>query len=763
MKTRCTISHATLGEKLIDGPDSIDGLVLSLIRHEDYHSLFENFEGEFWFFGSNGVIDGGLDFILEAERLDGPDVTINITFMIAPNDYVFITVFEGTLAVDGIQKGQDNRALIPVVRNDFSAKFKNRVDQPVNIQSETDQDGNQAEVFDNVQLDMLPQKVPMTFDGQSVGFGSETGDDVIDSFNYFQMSWDRINLEEFDEYFTLPQVGNVDQPVEVFIVEYAGSYRFQMQTVGQLTAFSFPTPGLTRVSDYFWPYLNIDGVEIPFDLLPFPIPGIDEFDIWSIDTTQDLSAKSAVKVYFKTLVKLGFSGTYTGSFRWNGYLNIPDVVFPNRFIFPSTAVINAQTVYPATPGDGFLVHDVAGMILDRTIGRGDTFYSELLGSDRTVYRQYDADGCGWENMLLRGLQIRQYELIDKPFFISFKDWWDGINPILCLGLGYETIDGTEVMRAEGREYFYDPTPSLYIDNVTFTRRYDESVMIKTFRNGYKKWQSENISGIDDPQTKHTRASRLQKSGTDLVMESGFIAASLAIETTRRTTRKKSADYKYDDDVFIVSVTSIGTSPASFYEPKTDEGFSSVTNLQNPETRYNLLLTPARNFIRWSKWLFGGLQNYVGSIFKFTGGEGNYDMSSEYAASDGCDEYSEPLSEKQDFEVTDEYLHRGEVYPFSGQLELEQYLIIKENRNKAVAMSQTTTDHKIFFIKNLSYKAFESTVTGEVWALEFFDPEVVEEGGLDQVCYPHADSCVDALLTELGLELITEDSECLVLE
>lgn len=840
MRLRITLSHATLGTKVINEPDGWKDLVMRLERHEQYHSLFELFEGEFWFYGSNNNVDGGLDFILEAEALDGPDVTIDITNEISLDDINFTELFVGQLLVSGIRKTEENRALIPVIRNDFSAKFKNRTDTPVNIQNVKDLDNNDVTVFDNVNIDLLSQTLEArseTIQKNVINLGNQypvwdpvtyspTYNEDISTGDTLQINLDDIVLDELAENFRVPigEFPSGERAAALFKFEYSGVYDFDIKISMTWIEFSTNTeagppfhldPGIPSFLDQL--YYPMSGVSpaaaidikmfIQFDDdAPIQLTRTDQSytflppggsDMNTIGWTEHTYSGSrlfdvggtvrlwivndgdpAFYQYSTTVftVQQPYILGNTNNFKMQ---DIMETYYPGDFVPGATidlyknfgvhsgveSYINilGHTLSPATPGECFLIHDVAGQILDRTIGRENTFYSEYFGSDRTLYRQYDSDGCAWEHVLIRGLQIRQYTLTDKPFFQSFSQWWNGANPIFNLGLGYEVVDGVEVMRCEEKEHFYNETVILNISNVrSITRSYDEEVMIKNFRTGYKKWQSENISGIDDPQTKHTYASRLQKSGKDLTMESEFIAASLAIETTRRTTKKKSADYKFDEDTFIISVRSIETSPNSYYEPETDEKFQYVNNLLNPETRYNLLLTPARNAIRWMKWIAGGLQNYVGSFLKFMSGEGNYDMVSNYGVSDACDEYDAELSEKQDLEVTSDYIHRGELYEMTFTLEFEDYLTIRENRKNAIGISQTTTDHKAFFIKTLDYRLFDGTCTLTAWPKEFFENTFVESTGLAEVCYPVEAGCDDAYLTESGDEFITESGDCLIL-
>lgn len=762
-----TLSHPILGDLIISEPGGWLTTKLRLQRHNDFKSIIEYFgggenddnAGDFTFYGDNGVINGGIDFIREAIRLYGADTDVNVSIRLSLNGYTFNNAFTGQLALWAAKFIPDNKVQIPIIRNNFWTKFTNRLDQPVDIQSITNQDGEPANVLPENNITLLSQILPMQFEASSTDYGIELADGSNPWFEgaYYQLDWDNIVLDELDERFTLPQSANPELPAENYINTYGGEHRFRFTTWAYLPTYNFVFPD--EFSNYIGAFLNINGVETAFTLDANPLPGYPRLATWSIDHTEVLPVNSSVRVYLKILAPIATG--YTGEFWWNGE-------FPTTLIDPivlsSTAEILANTVFPATTSDAFLIHDAAGQVTDRIIGEDDCFYSEYLGSGNTLYRQYEDDGCGWEFMLVKGLQLRQYLLSEKPFFQSFRQWWNGINPILNLGLGYETVTGVEVIRVEEVEYFYDRSQvSLNISNVReISSSYDEEVTLKTVKNGYKQWQSENISGIDDSQTKQTRSSRLQKAGKEMTDESEFIAASLAIETTRRMTRKKSADYKFDDNTFIVSVNPVEISPMN-YEPKLDEGFSSITNLLNSETRYNSLITPARNFFRRLNLYSIGLQDYLTSVFKFTGGEGNYDMTSDYDVSDGCGEQDGVISEKMAIPVSPTPLHRNEVFEMVVPMEWEDYLTIRENRRYPIGVSQTDTGHVKMFIKDLTFEPFKSRATINAWTTEYFEIQVIPTELTLKFCEEVLGTCEDAILTEDSFELITEDGDCLVLE
>jgi hypothetical protein len=760
---RFRLVHPESGRQMeISEPDGWIKSILKLTRDTEFHTLVEWYDSPFIYYGNDGSVDGGVNFIRQIESEFGFDTELIQDIDFAADGVNFEDLYTGLFDFTKNEETNRNRIKSALIRNDFWSTFFNRLDTPVDIMSHTDLDDGQVTVHPKVDINLISQVLQMSFDGTSTSMGRDLVND-----DYLQMSWDKVDIEEFDEYYLLPQVSNSDIPAENFAVEYAGEYRFIIQT----NIWDTDNPTGPGRDDEYYPVININGTEYPFTEIVQPYTDDDatyinsDYREFEIDHTAYLNSGSLVKIYFRRYT-LG-SGSIPDpdqELRWNGNFQANGVVFPTIYTFQARAQIIAQTTYPNTVSDSFLLHDVGGQIADRIIGQNQTFYSEHLGGTGTIYRQYPSDGCEWNNILVKGLQLRQYTLDEKPFFLSFKQWWDGANPIFNLALGYDTVAGVEVIKVTKKEDAYNPTISTYFDYVhNIVRRYDNEVIFNKVDIGYKKWESENISGIDDPQTKHTYASRLKKSGKPITIESEFIAASLAIETTRRKTRLKSEDYKLDNDTFIIAISDTPLSPDRFI-PETTENYSSVTNLNNSTSRYNIDLTPARNLIRWSNWLQGCLQHYIGSFFKFVRGEGNYDMTSDLI-SDACDGYAENLSEKQNIVVTDDYLHLPELFEITLDMSWEKYKSIRNNRDKAIGISQTNENHTAFFIKELSYEMCASRAVIQAWPKTPFSITNTPYVKPEEPCYeiPVAAACENPYETDSGENFTTETGECLEIE
>lgn len=759
MKYRFTLSHEAYPDKVISEPQGFEKAELKLLRHEDFHSLVEYYEGEFIFYGADQFDDGGIDYIREVELNYGHDADLRITIEVAPDGYTFQTLFVGLLKLSEIEELPDNKMQVPVIRDDFWSKFINRQETQVDIQSDSNLDNESADQFDSVNIRLSSQTIRQVFQGYwstSVQIGPMLSED------YVQLDFDVIDFDEIQEKFTYPVTYNSERPFELFAMEYAGDYNF-IPTIS--LSYVRDDQSDSRVTDsLFDVYIQVnEDAVIPLTPTNFNLGGGYFFTRYYTEQSLSLKVGDAVRLYVQGN---GDDGNYT---LWvlgqddNEFLGPPE--FESSEIETSLEVIG-QTIFPESNCSSFLIHDAGGQICDRIIGQDSSFYSEILGSTQTVYRQYDEDGCFWHHVEAKGLQIRRYSLFEKPFFQSFKQWWEGVNPIFNLGLGYEEFNGQQIIRVEDKRHFYDSEVSMNISNVRdIVRKYDSNRLFKAIKIGYKKWQAEDVSGIDDPQTKKTYATRLQKSGKDITIESEFIAASLAIETTRRKTREKSADYKFDNDTFIISIRpdSIHVSPETSpdvtdYEPELDENFSSVDNLLNPETRYNIRLTPARNFLRWREWLSAGLQSYPSDPFKFTAGEGNYDVITTSEELE-CDNYVVPLSEKQDIGISTDPFHLALMYEIRVPMTWDEYATIRDNRKKAIGISQTEEDHVKFFIQELSYTPEKGEAVIMAWPEELLQIVTIESESTGQVCF---DSCEDVYLTEDGFEFETEDENCLVL-
>lgn len=708
MLFRFTLNNTISGSHVISDPDGWKEMTVKLSRDKEYHSLIEMVEVPLRFYRTSDLVDGGYDYIINVEQTQGINAIIEILIEVSIDQgTTYETFFEGLLELSTIKDISDAESFIiecNIVRNDFWSKFFNRRSQQVDLTSVTDLDGNVISAVNESTIYLPSQSIRQSFerdvnynDGNDVGFSIAFGSGSTTNY----LIWDnsRFIVDEVLDRFEYGSQVSTEDPTNVskyiYQIKYDGTYRFQ---AGVRYTFSLSA---SRNYDIRWYYaLRQNGTLSASVQFGSTQTGTSLF--WSDDGVKSLdltvTLKSGDEFYIYGVLILS-SGTSTLTYFPDYDSDLGAGFAPVYTSFEVTA----NTTYKSTTTDAYLLRDAAESILTKLIGRNEVLYSEYLGED-------SASPCGANFAVMKGVHVRGYSMTDKPMFLSFDDWWDGANPIFNLGLGYEEIAGTEYIRIEDKSHFYDETPSLTLNNIDkLVRTYDKDRIFKSIEIGYQKWSAESASGIDDPQTKHTYNTEFKIIGKDDKQLSKFIAASLAIEQTRRNRVELGKDWRLDEDTLIIALGS-DSSPLI---AELSQNFSGVSNLLNSSTRYNIRLTPGRNFERWIPMYNGCLQPYIGSNYMFGSGEGNIDMSSNGTGS--CD--TSTITENQDFPITSDHYTSAQSYEFEKELSFEDYKTIRDNRNSALLVSQTSSGHKLFFIEVLEWDHFNSMGKFTGWIKE----------------------------------------------
>jgi hypothetical protein len=683
---RFTLSNSIVGALQISEPIGWDEAMLKLERNEEYHSLVEFYEQPLGFYGQSSDGDGGFDYITEVQKSQGPDAQISITVDIS-EDYgdTYGNLFTGLLDITSIKVIDFYKLECGILRNDFWQKFINRKSTPVNLSGITDLDGNTRTVITPFTLSLPSQKIRQTFRTENYNLLDKGSYDVQYSLSatdpYAVIDLPKVIYSEVNEKFNYPTTAQSTIPLEFITTEFAGTYAFDINiyvATGPFIAGTSRTANLNIL-------LSINGTSI--DTLAITqqgTNGVDGRTLFSYAGTKNLNKGDNIFFYFQ----------YTGGGGAPSYSILYNDAFSGGYL-SSYFQILADTIYPDSTCSAFLLADAAESILSKTIGQNSVVTSNYISTS------ISPDGCGSHYALTKGLNVRGYSLTDKPFFLSFDDWWNGINPILCLGLGYS---GSQIEISQ-RADFYNATPSINFDYVNkIEQSYNAKYIFKTVEMGYEKWSAESDSGIDDPQSKRKYVSRFKTVGEDTQVLSKFIAASLAIEQTRRNKAEIGKDWRLDNDTMIIALNDADTT-----RPELGATFSSITGLLNSDSRYNVRLSVARNFKRWLAFFNGCLKWYAtNNKFKFASGEGNYDMTSTLAST-YCEGDGTSVNEKGDiqggFGTAFDFVPI--VYDFEHPLTYEEYKIIRNNPKNAIGVSRTASGHVPCFIMNLEYQVTHS--------------------------------------------------------
>lgn len=718
MVLRFTLTHDIEGSKVISEPDGWKDSTIGFERHPDFHSLVEFFKSSFMAYGTNGVDDGGRDWVLNIEKTYGEDEEIELLVEIDPIDTnEFETLYTGQIAVNLITESLEDSHLLQIVfaQKSFWTKFVSRFQNKVDIKKTTSESGEAVTAASEFDLPLPSQVINATYQRDNSDLMTPAFiSGVTNGYCIFDARPKLDELETIIDYGI--QILDSTPPADVSKYFYKAKYGGE-HNVDISIRYNFTLSGATTFTITWYYALRKDSIlNTPVQIgtthsgTDFSIP---DNGAKTISFTDTLNPND--EIYIWGLIALGASSDIYYFPDYDTDLGAPFVP-----VYTDLKIV-AKTIYPDTTTKAFLTHNVMDAITDRITDQSDLFYSEYLGNAYTS-RVYGSEGCGSLLANAKGLHIRGYDLTAKPFFISGKDWWDGINPIHNLGLGYEKLAGVDVIRCEQKEHFYDDSDVSvnlsWVQNIK--RSNDQDHQFNQVEIGYEKWQSQastgtgTPSGIDDPQTKRTYNSRFKKVGKKLTLFSKWVAASLTLETTRRVGNLKSANYTYDDETFVIALKN----DAGTFTPELDENFTTLTNLSNSDTRYNSRLTPARNLLRWLNYVSGCLQSYLGSAFKFSSGEGNFDMTSQMDTS--CLGDSSLVDEGGDITVGTDFLFRPKLYEIEHYLTWEQYVSIRDNKNLAIGVSQTDTDHKKMFIKNLDYKIATGQMRCKVWAKEVLE-------------------------------------------
>lgn len=686
MILRFTLTNEIEGDHLISDPQGWEDIDLTLDRDADYHSLVEMVTVPITFYRSSDNVDGGYDYVINVEATQGIDAQIGLLIECSDDDgLTFETFFNGLLELETIKDISDAESYkveCNIVRNDLWSKFFSRKSQQVDLNSSVSLDNEDLTPISEIQLSLPCQTMRQVYFGQverdvTVQYLSVPNND------YGQLDFYVTNLSEIKEKYNYPLVSNTARPAELFALEYAGSYLIDINVYTSTTSLlSDPTNANLHA------LLQInDDTAITLTKTNIGTPGLDGRTRHSYNNTLTLKKGDFIRLYFRNQT----GGNYTWVLRAG--------LFDDSYMR-----ITSDTVHPSSQTDAFLLRDAAESILSKIVSRDNVLFSNYLGDETPT-------ACGANFAIMKGLHVRGYTMFDKPMFMSFDEWWQGANPILNLGLGYEEIDGQTYIRIEDKLGFYDDDPSITFDNVDkIVRTYDKKRIIKNIALGYETWSAESLSGIDDPQSRRSYNTRFKIVGQDFTMLSRFVAASLAIEQTRRFIITENKDWRLDNNFMIIELNTDNTP----FQPALNEKFDNITGLLNASTRYNLGITVARNFIRWQPLFNGALQTYIDNspceYFRFSSGEGNFSMTSE--GTDSCN--LGELGESQDICVTDEFYHTPIQFEFEADMTWPEYKTIRDNKRKAILVSNTTEDHKICHIEKLIWNHFDGKAKIVVW-------------------------------------------------
>lgn len=231
-------------------------------------------------------------------------------------------------------------------------------------------------------------------------------------------------------------------------------------------------------------------------------------------------------------------------------------------------------------------------------------------------------------------------------FTNFEDLFKNISKIFNLGWGFYADESKLTVRE--MDFFYSDT--LIVDfgsarEIAFTHAAD--LTFGKINVGYSKWEAEEYNGIDEVNTKRTFRRNEATIANELDLITDIITAGYTIEITRRKNQAKTGtqDWRYDNDLFLIN-----TEDVYGYVQAVQGNIESPLNIVSPETRYNYLLTPIRNLMRWFKSICTVNPTVADAELQFQSGTGNYLASGEVR--DDCAPENSSVAENETITQSD---------------------------------------------------------------------------------------------------------------
>ena len=337
-----------------------------------------------------------------------------------------------------------------------------------------------------------------------------------------------------------------------------------------------------------------------------------------------------------------------------------------------------------------MVHEALNTIAESISDNALSVKSNLYGRADSVVHKQSTIGDGALKAITNGYKIRGLytdENNERNMPLTFKEMIESLNAIDCIGWGFSQEDNTTCLRVEKWDWFYQNNRLLEINEpAELTRKIDTDKVISELNIGYKKYATaDDISSIDSLHGERTFTTTTKSFSNQKSALCEFIADNYAIEETRRAamTTEKDEEFKYDENVFVFGLLS-NENGYAIVRDTAQQGNNTIANIHEA---YNTLISPTRNAVRWISRLFclNGLKP-----FKLTKGTINYKAIVETEESrNGVfvipDLMNSIPGQSEDMPLQEQYgeiviprVFKAEEVALTYPISLEQYQAIKQN-------------------------------------------------------------------------------------
>ena len=571
---RITLTNEFNGDFIILPNDMIGWEDLKIVLERDYDTFGFNqfFEGSFTF------INEGRKFINDLYNQYFIEAKIQLKIeVLMPNFDVgnYITIGVGRLNLSDLSKSRhlENRDLAEEEGDTF-LDLSCKIDMSgfaQNIQN------NNEKLFDvdftesiesrnllTYPLDKFGFELPLhskalALEGEIQGGGSyDVAVDFEFTPNYYSynIQLETVILDEFnDSIITTPTIladrfetinanndnevdgtPNSEQPVfETFISKSTQTYTILI--TGNIFFNGVGTgTSIKKLFFYIWDSFS-EVVEL-IDVLELNNTGSDSKDI---NFTKDINLPFGenIKLFFRIESFEEAGGTVL---EWTHNLNVK---------------IISTTFEQSTTSKSYLIYELLDKVLSFNTSKNDVLRSAFYGRTDSFPRTYTGENPPARRAITNGALIRKFADYQNVT-ASLKQILEDLQAVDCIGWSVENESGNiadpQNLRVEFIDYFFQKELVFKFANPD-----DLNFQIPTFllqnryEFGYKKYEDDFESTLDDPHTKRNYNNHLTaiKNGVSYLSE--LIASSYAIENARRQSFsvKPKESFKYDEDNFLV--------------------------------------------------------------------------------------------------------------------------------------------------------------------------------------------------------------------
>jgi hypothetical protein len=627
----------------VEEPTNWDSVEITVMRSENYHGLENIFSTALVFWNSGAQL---LKSIYDQYGVDGEALFL-IEYLCQDT---YTTLFNGFLNLSTYSYSE-GEVKLNFEDKSISRLFKNRLDTPINLDSNIGLDGQTLSTIPSLELGLHSKNILKLSKW-------DKPDDSINPYVYPPFNWTTANaygvniafqnvvseiLESFSVISATPylitspsSIFNSGSLIEIqengeFNVNIEADFDFNIVSVSLGSPFSTTIRYETRLHVY-----NGDG----------------SLDSAIVLQTNDVPYSSDSNYTQNVSISYSNTGTFNAGQRviiyFSGFLTSPLASSVELTITSDYATLNCEisqdTLQTPSTAKANLIFETLARVTESITGQNDILRSQIYGRTNSAPYAYSSNGIESWGAVTNGLNIRN--MLDGnnqklPIICKFSELFSSLDALHNIGCQIVSDGSLFRLEVEGKEYFYDKNTVIFsalnVDGLQ--RSVANDLYFSNISLGSEKWNLNQgqSNGRDEFNAVNNWYSPLKTIKNSFSKLSKFITSGYILEYTRRVqfSANPTTEYETDNDNFIIA-TNRNTVTSDKYSTdgstqsylagtvsERNENFTTVNNVLSPDTCYNLRYSPFRRFAYWFKYVCAGIWKTPTVDISFQSGEANY--------------------------------------------------------------------------------------------------------------------------------------------